>query len=557
MVSPPAVRVLARAFRQIVVRVLRWISARVRIDTRSLALFRIALGLLIVADIVLRSRNLTLFYTDHGAVPASLAVAVEPLAAYSPYTTVTSTTGVAALFALTALVGIALALGYYTRPVTVLALVLVVSLDARNPFVLSFADVLFATLLALAVLLPLGERWSIDAAAADGPRRRSVSGIATALILVQMVLMYVVNGYHKTTSELWRSGEAAVLILGIDEITYLFGDALRATPELLRLGGLVWLALLCSAWLLLLFRDRLRHLLVVAFATAHVAMALTVRVGAFSFVCLTGLVLFCQSSAWEDVERICRRIKGPSNRFRSQGHLPDPDDTRGRLAEIASRVPRPVSSVPSRASAAVRSRFPAPLASHAGVVILVCAVTTLIVVAGGLSAVGLLDEGTPEEEIDTAKSGLVAFQSDWSIFAPTPRTTDRYYVFPARTESGELIDAYADRPLSFDRPHDPLQRQHATYRERFYTSSLRGEDGALVAEHLGIYLCETGHTASGESITHIEFYVVEETITRATIDDPAGRDRSVHLLHRHGCEDAEPVAVASPSMSESHRPTRR
>jgi len=371
--------------------------------------------------------------------------------------------------------------------------------------------------------------------------------------------MYVVNGYHKTTSELWRSGEAAVLILGIDEITHLFGDALRASPELLRIGGLVWLALLCSAWLLLVFRGRPRHLLVAVFAAAHVAMALTVRVGAFSFVCLAGLLLFCQSSAWDDAGRVGRRVRrsvddrtvglGPfwPEAMRPRRGLPSAGAARARLVAAARRIPRPVSAAPSRASDAVRRRLPAPLAGHAGAMVLVAVVATALVLAGGLSAVGVLDEETPGDEIETAASGLVAFQSDWSIFAPSPRTSDRYYVFPARTERGELIDAYADRPLSFDRPHDRLDRQHATYRERFYTTALRGEDGALLAEHLGTYLCETYRTADGESITHVEFYVVEESITRATIDDPEGRDRSASRLHQHGCGDAEPIKIGPPS----------
>jgi len=133
MVSALSAHAVACVSQRLAARARQGIADRVRIDTRSLALFRIALGLLIVADVALRSRNLALFYTDDGAVPASLAVAVEPLAAYSPYAVVTSTAGVAALFALTALVGVALALGYYTRPVTVLALILVVSLDARKP----------------------------------------------------------------------------------------------------------------------------------------------------------------------------------------------------------------------------------------------------------------------------------------------------------------------------------------------------------------------------------------------------------------------------------------
>jgi len=205
--------------------------------------------------------------------------------------------------------------------------------------------------------------------------------------------------------------------------------------------------MLCTAWLLLVLRGRPRHLLVAAFGFAHVAMALTVRVGAFSFVCLTGLLLFCQSTAWDDTARIGRRVRqqiarrsAVFGRFRSdafQSAIGLLTATRSRLVTAATRAPRPTPPVPSRAAAAARSRLPPPLAANAGSFLLVAAIATLLVIAGGLSAVGALDEETPSAEVDAAASGLVSFQSDWSIFAPNPRTTDRYYVFPARTESGD------------------------------------------------------------------------------------------------------------------------
>ncbi len=501
---------------------------RVRIDTRSLAAFRIALGLLIVADVLLRSRNLERFYTDDGVVPAELAIAAEPVAAYSPYALVTSPRGVSVLFVITALVGVALAIGYYTRLMTVTALVLVVSLDARNPFVLSFADVLFATLLAFAVLLPLGERWSVDAVVSDRPRRESVASVATALVLTQVVVMYVVNGYHKTTSELWRSGEAAVLILGIDEITFLLGDALRAVPELLRVGGFVWLVMLCLAWLLVLLRGRSRHLFVAAFMIAHLSMALTVRIGAFSYVCLAGLVLFLQGSAWSDLDHVGRRVPIrfgiPRSRLVS---------ARARLVAIARRVPRPTTTFPARLLTAIRRRLPESIASHAVVVVAVAGVVTVLLIAGGLSAAGVLDDDTPQAEVDAGMAALVDFQTDWSIFAPVPRTTDRYYVFPARATDGSVVDAYTDRSLSYDRPYETLQNQHSTYRERFYMVSVFEDE--RVARQLAEHVCETYRTESGSSLERIEMYRVTEEITRETIAAPETRERSFSRTLAQDC----------------------
>jgi len=50
------------------------IYPRIRIDDRSLALFRILVGFLIIIDVFLRFRNLEFFYTDSGPVPSELIV---------------------------------------------------------------------------------------------------------------------------------------------------------------------------------------------------------------------------------------------------------------------------------------------------------------------------------------------------------------------------------------------------------------------------------------------------------------------------------------------------
>ena len=534
---PPTVRVRSAADR-----LRAFVRSRVVVDARSLALFRMLAGVLIVADVLARSRNLTFFYTDDGVVPHDLAVAAEPMAAYSVYALASTPAATAVLFALTGLVGVALAAGYYTRIATVLAFVLVVSLDLRNPFVTSFADTLFMTLLFLAIFLPLGERWSVDAVAGGRQRRDAVASVGTALVLAQMVTMYAVNGYHKTASELWWSGEAAALILGIDEMTFLFGDALRISPTLLQLGGLTWFGMLLGSWLLLALRDRPRHLLVTAFVIAHLSMALTVRIGAFSYVCLAGLLLFYQPSAWRDAAALRQRIAARSTAAATVGRRFI--GLRDHAARVAQRVPRPVLS-PVRRLPRLQRRVSGVTRREAGTAVAAAAVIALAATAS-LSAVGVVADDTPESELSDGATALVEFQTDWSIFAPNPRTSDRYYVFPARTTDGEVIDVRNDRELTYDRPYDELQRQHGTYRERFYMGSLRSVDGA-VADRLADHLCATYESGSGASITHLNMYAVDEEITWETIDDHEHRDRDVHLLSRHGCDGENPTMIEPPT----------
>jgi hypothetical protein len=67
------------------------------------------------------------------------------------------------LFAIAALVAIALLVGYRTRLATVL-LALLASLQARNPTLIQGGDNLLLLLLFWGMFLPLGARFAIDAA---------------------------------------------------------------------------------------------------------------------------------------------------------------------------------------------------------------------------------------------------------------------------------------------------------------------------------------------------------------------------------------------------------
>ena len=506
------------------------LSHAVAIDTRSLAVFRMLLGALVIADVFLRARNFSFFYTDDGVVPGSFAMELTADSAFSIFYYTTSPTIIAALFGLTALVGLQLLVGYRSKLATVLALLLVVSIDHHNPLVLSYADTLFRLLLFWALFLPLGERWSIDALHTKSTPRASVSSVASALILSQMVYMYFVNWYHKSENELWTSGEATPLIMGLDDTTYLLGEFTRNFPTLLEYGGLTWYYMLAFSWLLIFLAGRKRILFVGMFMAGHAAFALTVRIGAFAFVALAGLTLFLQAQFWDDLDSVRMRVGLDRSRL---------SDWVDRLSAFGRRVP--YHRVDSQRLELLRSGV-----YLAGITVVVAVIVVMAAGAYSPTVDNTVQSTGIETQIETGADTLSISQPTWTVFAPGPRTHDRYYVFPATTDDGQTVDLYNDRELTFDRPYDALQQQHSTYRERFYMGSIRsgGLDDRHDAPHyLAEYLCAEWNANHDSELTHINMYQVTEFVTNETIDDHESRNTRTQQLYRHGCGDNEPTDI--------------
>ncbi len=533
------------------------VKRRIRIDSRSLAAFRILAGVLVIADLVLRSRNFGFFYIESGVVPRSLARELSADYAFSIYHLTTDPTLIAALFVLQGLIALQLIVGYKTRLATVLTFLFVVSLDHHNPLVLSYADTLFRLLLFWAMFLPLGERWSLDAVHRDRTPRASVASAATALALVQVVYVYFTNGLTKSLSEEWVGGTAATLVFGIDEVTFLLGDILREVPTLLGIGGFVWYLMLLGSWLLLALVGRGRLALVGLFVAGHLSFALTVRIGAFPYVSIAGLLLFLPPVFWQYTRNLLDRVQLDVDRIVASAR------------DLAILVPAspPIGDV---------TRFGLPdnrirrLRSGVYTATLGIVVVTIVLVSAAFlfqigTAVAADDQQPAEETIDdvlvdgldgiaglqhvetVAESAGIDQPVAWGIFAQ-PRTEDRYYVFPTRTAEGNLVDAYNERTLTYERPYDRLQRQHGTYRERFYMNSVRrgGQYGNDVPRHLAEHVCEQWADEHGTELTHVNMYMISEEITRETMDRPSERDRTYLEIYRHGCGDHDPTEIHPP-----------
>lgn len=92
------------------------------VDTRALAALRIALGGLLLADLVGRSRFLVFFYTDAGVLPRTALRAARPtVSSLSLHALWGGPTAQAVLFLLAAVAALALAAGYHARVAAVVS----------------------------------------------------------------------------------------------------------------------------------------------------------------------------------------------------------------------------------------------------------------------------------------------------------------------------------------------------------------------------------------------------------------------------------------------------
>jgi hypothetical protein len=518
--------------------VLSRIKYMISIDTRTLALFRVLMGLLILGDLLARSGTFTIFYTEDGVVPQALAEERTVDNAFSFFFFTTSTPVIAALFILHGLIAIQLILGYKTRIATIISFLFVISLDNHNPLVTSHADTIFRLLFFWAIFLPLGERWSIDAIHRGSEPRQVITNLASAAILFQMLYMYVVNGSLKTQSDAWTSGTATPIVFGLDDMTYFLANYLREYPTLLTYGGWLWFGMLITSPLLMILPGWPRTALAGMFMVVHASFGVTVRIGGFAWVAIAGVSLFLPSQFWDGLGRLVNRT-GPF----------------GQLLQRASiaieRVGTGLAAVlpPLR----INWTLPQPLARGAFNLLMI---GTIIVVYIVPSAYHLHQWDIVEREPSNIESRIYlnaqAFrvnQALWTVFAPKPRSDDRYYVFAAVTADGDLLDVHNDRPLTFERPYEQLQHQYGNYRERFYMNSV-----AHAGERRGVnpvlaeYICETYQEERGIELSHINMYLIREHVTLDTIADPENREVERVLFYRHGCGDLEPEEIDLPEL---------
>ena len=271
-------------------------------DLKTVALVRTGMGLLIALWFGLQLPWLMTWWGPSGLVPPEVAkgelVAGEPSLLLLPGA---GEGWVLAGAALGILQGLFLAVGWKPRVQAVCLFVLLVSFMNRNLFILDGEDGMFRLVTFLLVFLPLGHRWSVDAAlrARRGePEPEPGSGWALRMLQIQVCLVWLVAGLEKATGSAWVDGTAMHYVLHLDD---LYGR-LPVPEGVLRspwvYTPMTWGALAAELLVpFLVWVPRLRKPALVVAIGFHLALEWMMNLYLFEWIMIVAWLSF---SRWED-----------------------------------------------------------------------------------------------------------------------------------------------------------------------------------------------------------------------------------------------------------------
>lgn len=293
-------------------------------DPRTLGLFRIVLGAMLILDGARHWFYAETFYSNAGVLSNHFHL-FRPSSGFnfSLFHAFSSLTEVHIAFALSLGCYLALLLGYRTRLFSVLSCIWVTSMDSRMVMVENGGYVVVNLLAFWSMFLPLGQRFSIDSLRrswkeqkerrpADLNRRLQPSwldtqrvSLASFIVILNLGIVYafnVVNKYGGT----WRKGQTVHYVLHIDRMVTGIAVWFREYAPSWMLWGSTHVVLIVEALIMMLIfwpRWRLytRPIAMVGMVLLHGTLGIMMRLGPFSWFLLVWSVLLLQRCHWEAI----------------------------------------------------------------------------------------------------------------------------------------------------------------------------------------------------------------------------------------------------------------
>lgn len=410
------------------------------LDVRSLALFRIGLALVVLWDLAIRASDLKTYYTDDGFLPRQVLIEHIPDPwHFSLHLLGGNVYSQSALFLIAAASACLLGLGLCTTPATVCCWLLTISLQNRNPLVLSGADVLLRMALFWAMFLPLGRVWSLDRTRRPGSGEVETSTLSwgTAAWTAQVVAVYFFAGLIKTNVPAWNDGLGIAFALQAPAFVTQAGIALsHHTAAIRALGSAVPYLEMFGPILLLLPFQQLRLACVGAFSLFHLIIGLFLEVGLFVPVGVVVWSAFLPARTWD---RLTPTIDGVIRARIGSSSAKTVALTKAALSRWAASFGPIETATPGVRRVATKARELLCISAAAYVLLWnICNYREppVLKMPDGLRWIG----------------PLLRIDQRWDMFS-RPITSGGWYVIPARLHSGAGLDLLsgAER-ISWERP---------------------------------------------------------------------------------------------------------
>ncbi|MEP0942444.1 MAG: HTTM domain-containing protein, partial [Rhizobiaceae bacterium] len=288
------------------------------IDLRTLALFRILLGIYLLLNVLSRAQDLVAHYTDFGVLPRHIQIGLLADGSWSLHMFNGTATAQALLFLLAGLAAIGLTLGWRTGLMTLISWALLLSVQNRNIFILSGEDNLALLLTFWALFLPIGARYSIDFALSrqhgSDPTSNSYWSWATVALLLQGMSMYFFSALLKSDPIWIPDGQAVYYALNLDYMATSFALWFRQFQTLMQgLTYYVWVLELVGPILIFspIFHRPVRAVLMLLFITMHLGFWLFLEIGLFPFISIVMNLTFMPGWMWDQIEDRLRPRAAP------------------------------------------------------------------------------------------------------------------------------------------------------------------------------------------------------------------------------------------------------
>lgn len=276
------------------------------IDTRSLAILRIGLALVLLMDLFIRIQDLSVHYSDEGLLPRNVVIHHFLDDWHISLHLINGTWQFQfVLFILEILFAISLLLGFRTRLSTILSWILLISLQTRNPLIIQGGDTVLRMLLFWGMFLPLGSCWSMDHwLKNEKTSQGQVVSAATVALLLQVCCIYWFSAFLKTDATWRQDGTAVWYALSNEIFATSLGRYLLNYPVLLQLMtfSTMFLEFLGPFFAFSpIWTGPLRFATVLIFILFHLALNFTLELGLFSYICIVAWTAFLPRWFWNSI----------------------------------------------------------------------------------------------------------------------------------------------------------------------------------------------------------------------------------------------------------------
>jgi hypothetical protein len=297
-----------------------WFKAE---STASLAVFRIAFGLIMLAWSLSLLPELSPFFTKGGILPKQPHYSGDFGGAWGLLGIFPGKGTVVVLIVVLIIASVCLILGFLSQLAAALVFIVLMSMQRRNPYVVNSGDVLLRILAFYLIFTPTASALSLTRFVRDRahfwtfPTR---APWALRLIQIQFSIVYLFAVWTKVQGTTWNNGTAVSYALRIKDIERLpvplFITNSTLISNFLSYGTLA----LELSLAILVWNRRFRPWVLLAGLSLHLGIEYSIRVG-FYGLAITSLYLLWISPARMEATLLALRGKVAASRIRASTEL--------------------------------------------------------------------------------------------------------------------------------------------------------------------------------------------------------------------------------------------